>query len=132
MLLGLNVVVVLKTVLGQQLLHLLVRTRRNLVDHRPGEGHLLLILQVGEEGSGHQSVVHPALGIGKDTCLHLVAIVRTVVHRLHGEGQLACVEALQQQGADLTHSKHGLQSASQVGLVIGVSLLGNGEGNHLQ
>ena len=74
-LLGLYIVVVLETVLSQHVLHLLVRTRRDLVNHRPREGNLLLVFQIGEESLRNQSVLHPALGIGKDTSLHLVAIV---------------------------------------------------------
>ena len=104
----------------------------NLVDHRPGEGHLRLILQVVEEGSGHQSVLHPALSVGEDASLHLVAIVRAVIHRLHSEWQLSGVETLQQQGTHLTHSEEGLQSTSEVGLVEGIALLGDGERDHLQ
>ena len=132
MLLGLNIVVVFETVLSQQLLDLLVWAWGNLVDHRPGEGHLRLILQVVEEGSGHQSVLHPALSVGEDASLHLVAIVRAVIHRLHSEWQLSGVETLQQQGTHLTHSEEGLQSTSEVGLVEGIALLGDGERDHLQ
>ena len=43
---SLDIVVVLKAVGSQQLLHLLVGTGCNLVYHRPGEGNLLLVLQV--------------------------------------------------------------------------------------
>ena len=73
--LGLNIVVVLEAVGSKQFLDLLVRTWRNLVNHRPGEGNLCLVLQVVEEGSRYQTVVDPTLSIGKDTRLHFVAIV---------------------------------------------------------
>ena len=94
-LLGLDIVVVVETVGGEHGLYLLVWTRGDLVDHRPGEGDFPFVLQVVEEGSRHQSIVYPALCIGKDTGFHLVAIVRAVVHRLYGEGQLSCVETLE-------------------------------------
>ena len=84
-LLRLDVVVVLETVGSKHLLHLLVWAWGNLVNHRPGESNLLLVFQVSQELSRHQSVFHPALSIGKDTGLHLVAVVRAVVHRLHRE-----------------------------------------------
>ena len=130
--LGLDVVVVVEAVGSEHLLDLLMRTRGNLVDHRPGEGDLLLVLQVVEEGGGHESVVDPALGIGEDASLDLVAIVRAVVHRLYGEGQLSGLPALVEQCADLTHGEEWLHAACEVGLVEAVALLGDGEGDHLQ
>ena len=130
--LGLDVVVVVEAVGSEHLLDLLMRTRGDLVDHRPGEGDLLLVLQVVEEGGGHESVVDPALGIGEDASLDLVAIVRAVVHRLYGEGQLSGLPALVEQCADLTHGEEWLHAACEVGLVEAVALLGDGEGDHLQ
>ena len=111
-LLRLDIVVVLEAVGSQHFLHLLVGTRCNLVNHRPGEGDFLLVLQIVEEGLGHKPVFHPALSVGHDTGLHLVAIVRTVVHRLNGEGKCSCIEALKEQGADLAHGEEGLHTAS--------------------
>ena len=107
-------------------------TRRDLVDHRPGEGDHTLVLQIDEEGGGHQSVVHPALGIGHHTGLHLVTVVRAVVHRLDRQRQLSGIITLQQQGTDLTHREHRTQTAREVGLVVGVALLGDGERDHLE
>ena len=130
--LGLDVVVVLEAVGSEQLLHLLMGAGRNLVDHRPGEGHLRLVLQIVEEGGGNQFLLGPALGIGHDAGLHAVAVVRAVVHRLDGERQFAGEEPLEEQARDLSHGEDGLQPALQVGLVVGVALLGDGEGNHLQ
>ena len=132
MALGLDVVVVVEAVGSEHLLDLLMRTRGDLVDHRPGEGDLLLVLQVVEEGGGHESVVDPALGIGEDASLDLVAIVRAVVHRLYGEGQLSGLPALVEQCADLAHGEEWLHAACEVGLVEAVALLGDGEGDHLQ
>ena len=126
-LLSLDIVVIFKTVLSQHVLDLLVGTWRDLVNHRPREGNLLLVLQIVEESLRNQSVLHPALSIGKDTSLHLVAIVRTVVHRLYGEGQFASLEALEEQCTHLTHGKQGLHATGEVSLVIGIALLGNGE-----
>ena len=103
----LYVVVVFKTVGGQQLLYLLVRARCYLVYHRPGEGHLRLVGQILQETLGHQTVVHPALGIGQHTGLHLVAVVRAVVHALHRQRKSTGLIALPQQGAHLAHGQHG-------------------------
>ena len=107
-------------------------TRGNLINHRPREGNLFLILQVVEECGRNQSVFYPALGVGKYASLNLVAIVRAVVHALHGEWQLSGVETLKQQGTNLAHSEYRLKSASQIGFVVCVTLLGDGERNHLQ
>ena len=132
MFLGLDIVVVLKAVLCQHLLHFLVGTRSNLVDHRPGKGNVSLVLQVVKEGYGHQTVGHPFLSVGHDAGLHLVAVVRAVVHRLDGKRSLSCLPTLIEQSADLAHGEHGLQTTSQVGIVERVSFLGDGEGDHLQ
>ena len=85
MLLCLDVVVVFKTIGSQHLLHLLVWTGGDLVNHRPGEGDLCLVLQIVEEGSRYESISHPLLCVCEDACLHLITIVGTVVHRLDGE-----------------------------------------------
>ena len=127
MLLSLDIVVVLEAVLGQQLLHFLVWTWRNFVNHRPWEGNLLFVLQIGQECFRYQSVLYPTLSVCHHTSLDLVAIVRAVVHRLHSKRQFTSLETLEQQGADLTHGKHGAQATSQVSLVIGVALLRDGE-----
>ena len=132
MFLGLDIVVVLEAVGCQHLLHLLVGTRGNLVNHGPGEGDLRLILKIVEEGLGHESVLHPTLGIGHNASLHLVAVVGAVIHRLDGKRELAVIKTLQEQGANLTHGKDGLQATGQIGLVVGVTFLGDGERNHLE
>ena len=132
MLLGLNVCVVLEAVLGQQFLDLLVRAGRDLVNHRPGEGHLRLIAQVRREALRHQAVLDPALGVGQHTANDSIAVMRAVVHRLHGERQPAGVVALEQQGCHLTHGKLWLQSAGEVVLVVSVAFLGDGKRYHLQ
>ena len=131
-LLCLDIVIILKAVGSQHLLHLLVGAGSDLVDHRPREGDLRLILQIVEEGSRNQSVVHPAFSIGKDTGFHLIAVVRTVVHRLDGKGQQSGIEAFVQQCCNLTHGEDRLHAASQVGLVEGIAFLRDGEGDHLQ
>ena len=128
----LYVVVVFKTVSGQQLLYLLVRARCYLVYHRPGEGHLRLVGQILQKTLGHQTVVHPALGIGQHTGLHLVAVVRAVVHALHRQRKSTGLIALPQQGAHLAHGQHGSQTALQVGGGHTVTLLCDGERDHLQ
>ena len=131
-LLGLYVLVVLEAVLRQQLFYLLVGTRCNLVNHRPGESHQCLVAHIVGKALRHQSVARPALGIRQNTGLHTIAIVRAVVHRLHGNRQLAGLVALIQQCCHLTEGKDGLQTALQVLLVIAIALLGDGERNHLQ
>ena len=49
MFLSLDIVVVLKAVGSEHLLDFLVGTGCDLVDHRPGEGDLRVVLQVVEE-----------------------------------------------------------------------------------
>ena len=130
-LLGLDIVVVVEAILSKHLLNLLMRARGDLVNHRPREGDLGLVFQIREESSGNKSVGYPLLSICEDTSLYLVAIVRAVVHRLYGKWQLSGIEALKQQRTNLTHSKHGLQSASQIGIVVAIAFLCDCEGNHL-
>ena len=132
MLLSLDVVVVLETILCQHFFHLDMWARCNLVNHRPREGHLCFVLQIVEEGNRHASVSYPTFSVCKHACLHLVAIVRAVVHTLHGKWQLSCLEALIEQSCYLTHCQHWLKSAVQVGWSHTVALLRDGEGNHLQ
>ena len=132
MLFRLNVVVVLKAVGRQHLLHFLVRTRGDLVNHGPGEGNLLLVLQIVQEGFGHQRIGHPTLCIGHYAGLHLISVVGAVVHALDGERELSGLPALIEQRAHLSHGKDGLQAAGQIGLVEAVALFRDGEGNHLQ
>ena len=130
--LGLYIVIILESIGSKELFHLLMWTWGNLVYHRPREGNLLLILQVAEECLWYQTVLHPALSVCKHTCLHLVAIVRAVVHRLHGEWQFTCLETLIEQDRNLTHSEHGLHATCKICVIEAVALLGDGEGYHLQ
>ena len=58
--------------------------------------------------------------------------MRAVVHRLHRQRQLSCLETLEQQRRHLTHCQHWSKSSRQVGIVKTVTLLGYGECNHLQ
>ena len=131
-LLGLNVVVVLEAVFSKHLFHFLVWAGGDFVYHRPREGNSRLIFQVVDEAGWHQSFAYPSLSIGENTGFHFVAIVRAVVHALNGEWQLACLIALIKQGADLTHGKDGLQASCEVGLIVAIAFLCNGERNHLQ
>ena len=131
-LLGHDGVVVLKAVLCQHLLHLCVRARGDLIDHAPGEGDLGLVLHIGQELGGHQTLLHPLCSVGVDGSLDLIAVVRAVIHALHGQGQLAGLEALVQQSGDLAHGQHGGQAALQISGSNAVALLGDGEGDHLQ
>ena len=131
-LLGHDGIVVLKAVLCQHFLHLCVRARGDLIDHAPGEGDLGLVLHIGQELSGHQTLLHPLCSVGVDGSLDLIAVVRAVIHALHGQGQLAGLEALVQQSGDLAHGQHGGQAALQVSGSNAVALLGDGKGDHLQ
>ena len=58
--------------------------------------------------------------------------MRTVVHRLNGERKLACVVALKKESCHLTHSEYRSETASQVSIVVCVSLLSDSERNHLK
>ena len=80
MFLRLYIVIVFKTVLSQQFFYLLMRARCNFVYHRPRERDFGLIPQIVEEGLRNESVLYPALGISLNTSLHLITIVRAVVH----------------------------------------------------
>ena len=132
MFLCLDIVVILETISSQELLYLLVWTRGDLVDHRPWEGDLLLILQISEECLRNETVLHPALCIGEDTSLNLVTIVRTVVHALNGQRQLACVETLEEQRTNLTHREQRTHATCKVCLIISVAFLCDGERDHLK
>ena len=132
MLLCLDIVIVVETIGSQHLFYLLVRTWGNLIDHRPWEGNLLFVLQIVEEGSRNESIVYPALCISEYTSLNLVAIVRAVVHRLNGQWQLTSLPALVKQGANLTHGKEWLQTAGEVGFIVAIAFLCDGERNHLE
>ena len=132
MLFRLDVVVVLETVGSEHLLDFHVGTRGNLVDHGPGEGDLGLVLEIVEEGCGHEPVLHPALRVGEDAGLDAVAVVGAIVHGLHGEREFARLPAFKEQGGDLTQGEHGLESAGEIRFVVAISLLGDGEGDHLE
>ena len=58
--------------------------------------------------------------------------MRAVVHTLNGQWQLSGVEALKEQGTNLTHGEDGFQTACQVCLVIAIAFLGDGKRDHLQ
>ena len=131
-LLGDDGVVVLKAVVGQHLLDLGIRARGDLVDHAPREGDLGLVLHIGKELGGHQTLLHPLGSIGVDSVLDLIAVVGAVIHALNGQGQLAGLEALVQQSSDLAHGQHGGQAALQISRSNAVALLSDGEGDHLQ
>ena len=132
MLLGDNGVIVLESVGLEHILYLGVGPGGDLVDHAPGEGHLGLILEVVQESLGHQAGLHPCLGIGHNSALHLIPVVGAVIHALHGDRQLARLIALIEQGGDLAHDQLGLRPPLQVGGRDGVALLGDGEAHHLQ
>ena len=132
MLLGDDGVVVLKAVVGQHLLDLGIGARGDLIDHAPREGDLGLVLHIGEELSGDQTLLDPLGRVGDDRILDLVTVVGAVVHALHGQGQLAGLETLVQQSGDLAHGQNGGQAALQIGRSHAVALLGDGEGDHLQ
>ena len=79
MLFGDDGIVVLETILGKHRLYLLVRTRGNLINHRPRIGYLAAVVDVIQESSLNDAILYPALGVSLDTSLYMVAIVRTVV-----------------------------------------------------
>ena len=131
-LLGDDGVVVLKAVVSQHLLHLGVRARGDLIDHAPGERDLGLVLHISQELSGDQALLCPLGSVSQNRTLDLIAVVRAVVHALHGQGQFACLEALVQQSGDLAHGQHGGQATLQVSGSNAVAFLGDGERDHLQ
>ncbi len=132
MLLGDDGLVVLEAILGNHRLYLLMRARRNLINHRPRISYLAAVLHIVEEALLHDTVLHPALGIGEDTSLHMVAVVRAVVGALQSDRQLASLVALIEECGELAHSKDCVETTSQVSLIECISLLGNSESDHLE
>ena len=89
--------IVLESVLGQHLLHFLVRARRNLVNHGPGETHFLSGLEIQQKVLRNKSFLRPLPGIGKHSGFHFVAVFGAVVQTLDGERQGSGAIPLQQQ-----------------------------------
>ena len=67
---------------NMSLLDLGIRARGDLVDHAPREGDLGLVLHIGQELGGHQTLLHPLGSIGVDSVLDLIAVVGAVIHAL--------------------------------------------------
>ena len=120
-----------------------MRTRRDLVDHRPWERHGRLVLHVGEVLRRREAVRHPRLRHLDDGRLELLAVVRAVVHRDDGDRKLAGAEALQQQRRDhghrvpaclgaLLHVRLHHRKIGAVRLAQLIALLCDREGQHLQ
>ena len=132
MLLGDNRIVILETILSEHRLYLLVWTRSNLINHRPRIGNLAAVIDIIYETSLYDTILCPTLSISLYASLHMVAIVRTVVGRLKSKWQLACLITLIEKSGKLTHSKYCIKTTCQIGIIIRISLLCDGESYHLQ
>ena len=128
---------------GEGLLDHRVRTRRDLVDHRPRERDLRLVLEVVEKRGGRKAVLDPRLSDFKDGGHELLAVVRAVVHRDDGHRESACAKALKKQRGDDRHRVARLRRAlfhvrlddrheRAVGAAKLIALLGNREREHLE
>ena len=132
MFLGDDGIVVLKAILSQHCLHLLVRTRGNFVNHRPRIGYLAAVVDIIQKSSLNNTILYPALSISLYASLNMVAVVRTIVGRLKSKWQLACLITLIEKSGKLTHSKYCIKTTCQIGIIERISLLCDGESNHLQ
>ena len=132
MLFGDDGIVVLETILGKHRLYLLVRTRGNLINHRPRIGNLAAVIDIIYETSLYDTILCPTLSISLYASLNMVAVVRTVVGRLKSKRQLACLITLIEKSGKLTHSKYCIKTTCQISIIIRISLLCDGESYHLQ
>ena len=132
MLLGDNRIVILETILSEHRLYLLVWTRSNLINHRPRIGNLAAVIDIIYETSLYDTILCPTLSISLYASLNMVAVVRTVVGRLKSKWQLACLITLIEKSGKLTHSKYSIETTCQIGIIIRISLLCDGESYHLQ
>ena len=108
---------VLKAVLAEHFRHARIRTRRDLIDHRPGEGDLLA--QIGGE-------FRVALGEHFDHVLQLFAVAGAIVHAHQGDGRGARAHAVTQQICQRAHQR--TRRMGELGIV---ALFRDGEAGHL-
>ena len=114
-----------------------------LVNHGPGEGHLLFILHPGHKAVLHQSALRPSPGNSGHGGAELFAIMAAVVHAHQGDRrrsrQIACVK----HGRRHTHGvPRAVRAVFQIGTHHGkkftpeirqrIALFGDGIGYHLQ
>ena len=125
-------IIVLETILSQHSLHLLVRTRSNLINHRPRISNLAAVVDIFKEASLYNAILCPALCVCLHASFHVVAIVRAVVGRLEGNRELASLVSLIEESSQLAHCENGIKSASQIGIIERISFFGDGESYHLQ
>ena len=124
--------VVFESICGKHFLYLGIGTGGDLVDHAPGEGNGGLVVQVAYEVGFHQTGIAPSLGIGKNAFFDFIAVVGAVVHALNRYRELACQVTLIQQHRQLAHHQHRLHTTLEVGGIGEVTLLGDGEADHLK
>ena len=115
----------------------------NLVNHDPGEGHLLLVLHPGHKALGHKPAIRPASGDSGHGGADLLAVVAAVVHAHQGDGRRPRLIAGVEHGRGHAHGVPGaVRAAFQVGAHHGqklalqirqrIALFGDGVGHHLQ
>ncbi len=125
-----------ETVFGQNCGYGSVRTGRDLVDHRPGEGN----------GCGEplpEALIAPCIGKAVDRRFQFVAVVGAVVHADHGDRGFAAVIAGEKERGEFPHvGLCVLRCAFEIRSDIGqqfsfrvtkrVAFLGDGKGGHLE
>ena len=124
----------LQAVLFQGLLHALVGTGCDLVDHAPGEGELLLGIGIGL--CGHIARRFPGIQDLEEGATQLFSIMGAVVHGDQSQGlstglipgQAACSQ-LGQEALGLLRGRLHIRLHRRSD---GIALLCDGEGHHLQ
>ena len=128
---------------GKAFFYAFGRTRRDFVNHAPGEGNFRRIGQIVRKALRRKAVFHPCLGNRADTAGQFFTVVAAVVHRHHGNGRCTCFIASEQQSG---HHAHGVacfcravchifldnRQKCAVGAVKGIAFFRDGEADHLQ
>ena len=128
---------------GQGILHHLGGAWGDLVDHGPGERHLLLVPHPSGELRGDVALLQPFVHHHHNAGFQLLTVVGAVVHADNSDGGAAGVEPLQQQGGGHAHGVGAVgRAVVEVGLDEGeelpvdilqsVALLGDGVAHHLE
>ena len=122
-------------------LYLFIGPGSDLVDHAPGEGHLSL--QICIVGGSDLTVIQPCLGDFHNSHLELFTVVGAIIHAHQRNGLATGTSAVDAQSGQLGHKGFAaFRAVFHVGyhyrsqfmgsISQGVTLFGNGKGNHLQ
>ena len=98
---------ILNSGLFQLLAYRISRSWGNLINHRPWEGNLCLICDVGYKIILYKALFAPLFCHGYDRALKLLAIMRAVIHGNYCQRILSCLIALIKQSTYNCHSRTG-------------------------